>query len=72
MPGSYRKYNRDKSVAAVSERKESFGDLQQQCCLPGQRKSGYQGVTEVKISFPLLAGSVSWLTDPWVTLAELC
>lgn len=71
MPGSYRKYNRDNSVTAVSERKKSFGDLQQQCCLYGQGKSGCQGVTEVKIILPLLAARVSWLTDSWVTLASI-
>lgn len=47
--------SRENSVPEVSEKKESYGDLEQQCCLYGQRESGCQVDTELKISFPLLA-----------------
>lgn len=47
---------RENSVPEVTERKQSSGNLEQQCFLYGQRKLGCQGATKVKISFPLLAG----------------
>lgn len=69
MPGSYRKYNRDNTLAAVSQAKESFGNSQQQCCLYGQRKWGWQGVSEVMISLPLSTGQASQLTYCWCWVA---
>lgn len=47
---------RENSVPEVTERKESSGDLEQQCFLYWQRELACQGDIEVKISFLLLAG----------------